>query len=157
MPFEDRQRLANFSRSAFGLLATVVQDQREWLPEELWEEYQRSLGDAERSLGQILTVLLQQQSPDFPDNPPIEFVEIRLTQAGLIGASLDLKLRGYDRARRRFTASPGRRALRIVLRWINVLLGSIVWALGTGELLKEFKEAIEAGVEDQKDLPTQRP
>jgi hypothetical protein len=86
-------------------------------------------------------------------SPPdyIDAIDVQLRRSGLEGPALDLKLSGYNRALERFRLSPARRALRSVMRWANVLLGSIVAAIGAGEALKELKESIEAGVEDQED------
>lgn len=152
MSLEERQLLVKFSRSAFDLLSLVVLNHEEWLPEELWENYRAALSDGEASLGDLERALLPEHFlPDEPNSPSVYSVEASLRNAGLAGASLDLKLHGHERAQRRFRASPSRRFLRPVFRWANVILGSLVAALGVGEALKELKETVEAGVDDQED------
>ena len=49
----------------------------------------------------------------------------------------------------RFFDTPGRGLLRRALRWGNVVLGSLAGAIGAAETIKEFKEAVEAGLEDE--------
>jgi hypothetical protein len=39
--------------------------------------------------------------------------------------------------------------LRRELRWGNVVLGSLAGAIGAAEAIKEFKETVEAGLEDE--------
>ncbi len=111
--------------------------------------YESGLSGAESSLGEMRRRLLAEAEPPEPWLPPV--VDRRLELAGLTGRSLDHKLRGFERALDRFDASPSRRLLRSVLRWADVILGSIVAALGVGEALKEFKETVEAGLEDEED------
>jgi hypothetical protein len=105
----------------------------------------------EASLGQVRFALLPETSLDMPNEGAVESLETRLGAAGLLSPDLDLKLAGYSRAESRFRVSPAKRLLKSALRWANVLLGSIVVVVGAGEALKELKEAIEAGVEDQED------
>jgi hypothetical protein len=151
VPREDRERLADFADSAYRVLATVVHEHEGWLPLDLIAHYRTGLNGAEVSLGQVQSALLPETWVDAPNEGAVESLETRLGAAGLLSPHLDLKLAGYSRAERRFRASPAKRLLKSVLRWANVLLGSIVVAVGAGEALKELKEAIEAGVEDQED------
>lgn len=76
---------------------------------------------------------------------------IRLQEAGLRDAMLAMKTRAMNRAR------PARRPekttkppwlLRKFLRWANVLLGSLASVLPGAELLKEYKEAVEIGIDE---------
>lgn len=152
MARRDRERLDDFASTLYRTLNAVVFDHVAWLPEELHEHYRAGLTNAERSLGELRAALLWETAyRDQPDDLVFEQVDDRLRWAGLTDADLELKLAGYDLAQRRFSASPTRRILKSLLRWANVILGSLVAAIGAGEALKEFKESIEAGVADIED------
>lgn len=70
----------------------------------------------------------------------------RLDRAGLSGPELDFKLAGFDNARDvgRQTRAPR------WLKWIDVILGSLLSALGIGEGIKELKEGVEAEMEPKE-------
>jgi hypothetical protein len=149
VPRAERERLSEFTFSIYEFLGAVIASSQ-WVPEELQEDYRRSLtSGAERGLGDLRLRLLAEDADD--EREAIAALDQRLDSAGLSGADLELKLHGYDRAHAIFVQSPSRRLLKSVLRWANVLLGSLVSALGAGEALKELKEAVEAGVEDRED------
>ena len=86
--------------------------------------------------------------------------EARLIAAGLTGASLEFKLAMFGRRREEFDgerATGGFLSRRIralfksLLRWADVILGSLVAAIPGGEAYKKAKEAVEAAVEDAED------
>lgn len=71
----------------------------------------------------------------------------RLDRAGLSGPELEFKLAGVEAAR---TAGRERRSQRLLKRWLgwlDVILGSLLSALGVGEGIKELKEGVEAELE----------
>lgn len=73
----------------------------------------------------------------------------RLTQLGLSGAQLRLKLQGFRLADTALTSGGWRsRLVKKVLDWINILLGSILAGVPGAEPLKELKESIEAEIDD---------
>ncbi|MGE4068695.1 MAG: hypothetical protein AB7H88_18115 [Vicinamibacterales bacterium] len=80
-----------------------------------------------------------------------------LAQAGLVGASLNLKLTLGRRMAERATqpAKPPMtgittRSLQPLLKWMNSFLGSLATALPGVELVKEYKDSVELVVENQR-------
>jgi hypothetical protein len=77
-------------------------------------------------------------------------VDALLAGAGLTGPQLELKLRGFWGALRRHVR-PQRNArvrwFREVFSWANIILGSLATVVSIAELLKEFKECLEAGTD----------
>ena len=70
-----------------------------------------------------------------------------LDRAGLSGPELDFKLAGLDAARRAARDNSAPRWLKRWLKWIDVILGSLLAATGIGESIKEIKEGVEAELE----------
>lgn len=68
-------------------------------------------------------------------------------EAGLAGRNLDLKLNAFGRALRRFRKQGTVRWLRPVLKWLNTILGTLASLIPGGEVLKEYKESIEHGLD----------
>jgi len=73
----------------------------------------------------------------------------KLSDAGLVGPQLDLKLKGLNDAWKSFWERGTLRLLRRLLSWINTILGSIASVVPGGEALKELKEAMEKLIEDE--------
>jgi hypothetical protein len=73
--------------------------------------------------------------------------DVQLDRVGLSGPELEFKLAGVDSARGAGRENPTPRRLKKWLRWIDVLLGSLLAAVGAGEAIKELKEGIEAELE----------
>ena len=67
-----------------------------------------------------------------------------LARAGLMGPELEFKLAGVRTAREAARRLPVPRGLRKLLKWTDVILGSILAAVGAGEAIKEIKEGVEA-------------
>jgi hypothetical protein len=67
----------------------------------------------------------------------------QLEQAGLTGSQLTMKLHGFWKAWEAFNWFVGRKRLKRVLEWINMILGSLGKVVPLVEALKELKEAIE--------------
>ncbi|NEW37900.1 hypothetical protein GV794_12000 [Nocardia cyriacigeorgica] len=72
----------------------------------------------------------------------------RLDGAGLSGAELAFKRAGWSNARGAGRAAPAPGPLKRWLRWIDVILGSLIAVIGAGEGLKELKEGFEAELDD---------
>jgi hypothetical protein len=82
--------------------------------------------------------------------PPVEGLE----GAGLLGRQLKVKIEGARRAFSRVWRSgiDGlRRHTGSFLRWGDIILGSLTSVIPAAEAIKEFKEAVEADVNDQAD------
>lgn len=150
MPLEDRQRLDAFVDECYQLLRTVVFEYRGWLPDELRDAYEVAFISLETSRAELRRALVPEM---FVSNIPYDddylvLLELRLEQAGLVGPQWALKEAGWKRALDRFRRFPTRFVLRGALKWANVILGSLAGVVGAAETLKEFKEAVEAGIED---------
>ena len=68
-----------------------------------------------------------------------EVTEVQFGGVGLTGSSLKLKIRGFMLA-----LSSGRD--RRILRWMNIILGSLSAVLPLLEPVKQYKEALEEGL-----------
>jgi hypothetical protein len=113
--------------------------------ERLWSDASESRRELDREL----------ESIEDGANPE---AEARLIQAGLTGASLEFKLAMFGRRREEldgeragFLSRRVRALFKSLLRWADVILGSLVAAIPGGEAYKEAKEAVEAAVEDAED------
>jgi hypothetical protein len=67
----------------------------------------------------------------------------------LTGSQLDFKLTGFRRLRERFRSFGSRHVFRRALRWADVILGSLAGVVGAAEPIKEFKEGVEAAIDDR--------
>jgi hypothetical protein len=150
MALEDRERLAKFIDEIYNLLRVSVDRHREWLPLDLRESYWSAFQALDEAVGATRQEL-EAPEPSNPTGARGERIDDRLERAGLTGAQLDLKLSGWRGALDRFFNTPGRGLLRRALRWGNVVLGSLAGAIGAAEAIKEFKETVEAGLEDEAD------
>jgi hypothetical protein len=130
--------LQQFLKELHDLLVMVVEHPRgTWLVLDrhaemhaAWQEIQPRFADLRRELDQGNT-------------------DAQLSEAGLTGAPLRFKMAGWKQAFERFIGRPGRTALRLALKWANIALGSLATIFGAAEPIKEFKEAMEAEVEDR--------
>jgi hypothetical protein len=119
--------------------------------------------DVRQGLGQLWSDA--RESRDFLDRE-LESVEEgrnpelaeRLSNVGLTGSSGAFKLAMFGRRRDEVEAERVgglsrrlRALLKSLLRWANVILGSMVAAIPGGDAYKEAKEAVEAAVEDAED------
>lgn len=75
-----------------------------------------------------------------------------LEALGLVGNELEMKLAGFTNAFERFVMLGGVRALKKVLRWINLFLGSLASAVPGVDALKEVKEAVEIGIDEAEEV-----
>jgi hypothetical protein len=74
-----------------------------------------------------------------------------LSSHGLRGAQFRLKVEGFRRYLFLFRRRREPRWLKKLLKWADVILGSLVAVIPGGDAVKEFKEAVEAGAEDMDD------
>ncbi|MBV8947102.1 MAG: hypothetical protein JO286_01140 [Solirubrobacterales bacterium] len=77
--------------------------------------------------------------------------EQELSSRGLRGAQFRLKAEGFRRHLLLFRRHREPRWLKKLLKWADVILGSLVAIIPGGDAAKEFKEAVEAGAEDMDD------
>jgi hypothetical protein len=147
--FEDRQQLEAFVAELYDVLRTVVFEHSEWLPGDLRTSYEFAFLALGESVQETRTALLPERFTD-PSGQYQQGMDIALERAGLTGTQLELKLSGWRRAIGFFRAGPTRTLLRRALRWANVLLGSLAGVVGAAEALKEFKETVETGIEEER-------
>jgi hypothetical protein len=146
--FDDRQQLDGFVGEVYDVLRTIIFERSDWLPRDLWTSYEVAFMAVAGSVEETRATLLPERVAD----PSAEYqrgLDLALERAGLTGTQLELKLGGWRRAVRFFRATPTRALLRRALRWANVLLGSLAGVVGAAEALKEFKETVETGIEEE--------
>jgi hypothetical protein len=73
---------------------------------------------------------------------------LKLRDIGLWGSQLEWKIIGYLYFRERFLIGDGRiwRNCKQMLKWVDVILGSLTVAFMVLEPVKEFKEGLEASL-----------
>jgi hypothetical protein len=133
-----RQDLRGFLKELEELLGEVDRHP-EWFPEELVEPLRTARAD----IGSDFTRAHDELSDS------AEHLDGDLSGAGLTGPQLDLKLTGFRRIRERFRSFGTRSLFRRALRWADVILGSLAGVVGAAEPIKEFKEGVEAAIEDR--------
>jgi len=140
MDVQDKELLVKFLKDLKKLLSQILEEKGtfrgEWLQlalkayselSGLWEEAQSHIHSGE--------------------------YDTRLDQVGLSGVQLRVKLAGFNNALAATVQLPGGRVsrwkiFRRALKWANIILGSLVKALTRLELIKEFKECVEEGLEE---------
>ena len=78
-------------------------------------------------------------------------LEKELGERGLRGAQFQVKAEGFRRHLWLFRSERQPRWLKKLLRWADIILGSLASILPGGDAVQEFKEAVEAGAEDMDD------
>ncbi len=73
--------------------------------------------------------------------------DARLDRVGLSGPELQYKLTGLEVARAAGREQRTPRLFKRWLKWLDVILGSLLSAIGIGEGIKELKEGVEAELE----------
>lgn len=143
----DRQSLIRFLEDLRLVLVDFVDDRDALLPVHL---RQRTL-DAWGEVRTIIDKLRTDLSTEVTDPPEMDD---RFARAGLAGKQLQLKLDGYNEARKQPKPDFPRRKrgwFGRIFGWANVLLGSLATVLPGAEALKEFKESLEQGLKELHD------
>lgn len=73
-----------------------------------------------------------------------------LKDVGLVDAELNFKLAGFNKAYEIWKNSSFKKVLKNLLEWINVILSSLAHLFPIAEPIKEFKDALEAGINSKK-------
>lgn len=123
-----RMLLLDVLSQAQGLLPAFVQP----LLREAWPEVEASFGQLQEAVA----------SGNF---------EEQLIGRGLRGVQFQPKVEGFRRHLWLFRRHREPRWLKKVLKWADVILGSLVAIVPGGDAVKEFKEAVEAAAEDMDD------
>ena len=136
----DLKRLIDFLDDLNAIFAYVARFRGELLPTELAEIYPAAWNDGATAI-QLAKIAIEEGTVD----------ATKLEAAGLTGASLALKLTGFNRAMTAFRTRPLRYLFRRILKWANTLLGSLAVVLEVLHLVKELKEAVEHGMDEGED------
>jgi hypothetical protein len=147
---DDRIALDTFLQEMYFLFEEVAVGR--WVDPELRDLYTTAWVDGGRFFLEARSRLLPEQMglPPNLSGPVGEELDPALEEAGLTGVHLQLKIRGYELARDRYRANPSRRLLLRLFKWANVVLGSLAGLVGGAEAIKEMKESLEAGVEEEE-------
>ena len=149
LPAQDRQRLEECLQSAYVALQEFQTDD-DLLPEYLRKPYRDGWAEAADRFGELGNKL--------GNLDPV--TEEALRVAGLTGEHLELKATGTREAGRAYASGKSlpmwppslkRRAMMRLLKWLNIFLGSFASVIPAAELIKEYKEAAEQGLEEAED------
>ena len=138
MTEEERLELVEFLKSLEVLLMLVVFRRREMLPDYLHPMLETTWGEVAPNFAVVAEGIPGGES------------DRELEGAGLTGASLSLKMTGFRQSFSAFLANQIPRLLLNVLKWANIALKSLATIFNAAEPIKEFKEAMEAGVEERR-------
>lgn len=137
---DDKRALKNALTELETVLVEVADPNQHLLSSDLGARAQKAWPEVQAALGQV------RQGLDGGTK-----IDTHLIDAGLTGDMLDLKLHGFQQALAAWRSSIAvarTRLLRRVLRWANIFLGSLASFLPPAEVVKEYKEALEAGVDE---------
>lgn len=140
-PHDDRTELIHFIDELHSLLEAVVFKHEQLFPADLLKPIHEAWKDADEAFVGLRSAIKQVD-------------EVRLTKVGLTGSHLKLKLTGFYRAKakhRKDTADGWRAWLLRLLKWANIILGSLGKVLDQADVIKEMKEALENGLEEGKE------
>ena len=119
-------------------MRALVMDHDEWLSEELRKPFRDAFEDLESTFAATREWL--QTKP-----------EAALAEAGLADPQLPVKTGGFLRALGQYFEAPSRWASTRVLKWGNILLGSLSKAFPPAGIIKELKEALEVELEAREE------
>ena len=137
MAAEDREDLALFLDELRELLKEAVYERR-WLPRDVRAEVEEAFGPVRSRIDDLIDDLrATAESPE---------LDSALEAVGLTGTQRKAKLSGFRRAVVAFGRFPVRSAFLAALKWGNVIVGSLGKVLPQAEVVKEFKEMIEAAL-----------
>jgi hypothetical protein len=140
---EDRAQLVDFLREVQEFLPDTLNDHPDWFPAELLEPLSAAWDELQPSFEMAVGYLSDPPDPDLLDT--------QLAHVGLRGKQLALKLGGVGQSLGRLRSEGTKRALRSLLGWANIILGSLGGLVPGGEAIQEYKEAYEQASKDAKD------
>lgn len=73
-----------------------------------------------------------------------------LNECGLTDKQLEIKIKLFDEIYQQWLSNKSTTILRRLLKWLNLILGSIARAIPLCESIKEFKEMIELQINASK-------
>ena len=154
MPTEASQRLAEALRWVEGDMGLVLEYREFLIPLPLQDDVMEVWPIIRDRIAMLVDAM---ESADADIDGPLEAV-------GLTGRQLEMKLEAHRMARGRAQAAAEqlagasrpsrgfRRIFRSLLGWINVWLGSFAQAVPGGDVVKEYKEYLEQGMDDLENL-----
>ena len=143
----DQEKLFDFLEKTQYVLGQVVEHRDVIVPEPFWQSFLAAWEEVLVRFNEAFSSL-ETEWPKYTAD---------LESVGLTGSQLDFKHQGfsaafykwqkmYDWQKKMF-----KRALLDLLRWINLLLGSLASLFMWAEAIKEFKESIERFLEEDLD------
>jgi hypothetical protein len=133
---DDYDELLAFVYELRDLLRRIVEDGR-FIPPDWADDVQAAWPRVERRFAELISTLKGQN---------ITLAD--LDRHGLTGEELDLKLRGWRARIFAFGRRINRRWVRSVLRWADMILGSLAAVFAPAGAIKEFKEVLENFIEE---------
>jgi hypothetical protein len=139
----DREKLSDFLGILKGVLMLLLEHRDGLLPDHLWESLQGAWPQADAAISDLRQQLIN----------PVNAVDLenRLESVGLKGASLHLKLLGFDAVVGPVRPPQGpqhRGWFERVFGWAAIILGSLSKVLPDADVIREFQEAGEQGLRD---------
>jgi hypothetical protein len=141
MPEETVTDLKSFLHESVNLLDQIV---TEWSDLLFHDEYREPL----RAAWAELKPNAEQDIERF--NPRKSDTAEHLARAGLTGAQLDLKLKGFSAALNKFRVVGTVKWLKKVLEWINKILKSLIGVIPGADAIDEIKGVIEELLDDDE-------
>ncbi len=148
MPDEHRQ-IVVFLDDLRLIFTDLLDDRRELLPTEMcglvegaWPEIKAAISGAQEEMHKDATAKAA-----------------RLDELGLTGKQWNVKITGFERARRRRKPkepSGKRKWFLRIFGWANIILGSLANLLPGADAIKEYKESVEEGLKEADDEETNR-
>ncbi len=141
----DREELASIVLFARWVIQEVRDRNSEWFlsDPELLPVWDAAWREVEPSFDMAVKYLREPPDP--------RLLEAQLAHAGQLGAQGEFKRGMVTRAWNRFKETPTKAAFKMLLGWLNVILGSIGFVPGI-DAAKEAKEGVEQLVDDTDDI-----
>lgn len=148
MDDQDRGILLSILRTNQHLMVTIASSP-DLLPDGMHGLYEMAIGEFVSRSSRLIT----QVERDWKRK------HTALEAVGLTGVHLQLKHAGFSRALARYEKARESedpkadfiKPLKRVLRWINIVLGSLKAVFPGADFVKEYKDAVEAGVDEAED------
>lgn len=135
---KDKGKLESFIKNVYQLLNTVVRARNILFSKPLRDDLNHAWLDVTSKSDDLYAKIRDANYED-------------LERAGLAGNSLEMKLKSFDAAYSAWSFFGGIRRLKRLFKWTNLLLGSLATVIPLAEILKEFKESAEIGIDEADD------
>ena len=134
----DKDQLIGFFDALDVSLYTIISDHHDLFDEDMHKLYIDVFPDIQEKIHDI---------KDFIGDK-WEDINEELDDLGLTGDHLKYKIRGFYKSKEQWGFRRIARLILRVLKWADIILGSICNIVPGGEIVKEFKEAVEESIEE---------